>query len=162
MEATRENFEAEEIPVRKPFFFFWSLLTISLLNVKLQFHRVRYFKILATGKIVWDRERRLDLITSNYSNPCPVNDLQSDILNPPHSSGSKLQGSSPDYIPSKLPAFSIKSKKNYLKRRRKNYLQKTLNEAREQLAEEIRIEEEHVKQYEDRMREVFFLKKIHL
>ncbi|CAG8576633.1 8927_t:CDS:2 [Diversispora eburnea] len=113
LEATLENFEAEEIP----------------------FHRIRYFKNLATGQIVWDREKRIDLITSNYSNP--------------HSSD-ELQGSSSDDI----SISSTKSKKKYLKLRRKKYLQKTLDEARKQLAEEIRIEEEHVKQYEDRMREV--------
>ncbi|GES76747.1 DUF455 domain protein [Rhizophagus clarus] len=41
MEATREEFESEEIP----------------------FHRIRYFKDVETGQHIWDREKRIDLIT---------------------------------------------------------------------------------------------------
>ncbi|CAG8467657.1 7702_t:CDS:2, partial [Dentiscutata erythropus] len=64
MEATREEFEEAEIP----------------------FHRIRYFKIISNGQIIWDREKRLDLITRNYSNLNPsqisINRDDSDIKQP--------------------------------------------------------------------------------
>ena len=40
-----------------------------------QFHRIRYFKAIETGQILWDREKRIDLITKNYTNPA------SDVIN---------------------------------------------------------------------------------
>ncbi|CAG8443563.1 hypothetical protein C2G38_2227344 [Gigaspora rosea] len=121
METTREEFEEAEIP----------------------FHRIRYFKIISNGQIIWDRERRLDLITRNYSNPTS-NSLQD-------TSQISINIDAPDV---KQPVLSVKSKKNYLKRKRQKLRQKLSAEAREQLEEDERIEAEHDQQYETRMREV--------
>ncbi|CAG8513166.1 6467_t:CDS:2, partial [Acaulospora colombiana] len=127
MEATGRDFEEDEIP----------------------FHRIRYFKIASTGQIVWDREKRVDLITRNYAGP-------SSSQNDSYSSEEESSGfqESPELTTSKSPIFSVKSKKDYLKRKRRKSLQKSINEAREQLEEEKRIEEEHLQQHEDKMREV--------
>ncbi|CAG8539067.1 24572_t:CDS:2 [Dentiscutata erythropus] len=121
METTREEFEEAEIP----------------------FHRIRYFKIISKGQIIWDRERRLDLITRNYSNPTsdPIHDTSQITI-------------SIDVPIAKQPVFSAKSKKNYLKQKRQKLRQKLSTEAREQLEEDERIEAEHDQQYETRMREV--------
>ncbi|CAG8631700.1 29588_t:CDS:2, partial [Racocetra persica] len=121
METTREEFEAAEIP----------------------FHRIRYFKIISNGQIIWDRERRLDLITRNYSNPVsnPLIDTSQITINIDDSNV-------------KQPVSSVKSKKNYLKRRREQLRKKLSTEVREQLEEDERIEAEHDQQYETRIREV--------
>ncbi|CAG8710138.1 10626_t:CDS:2, partial [Dentiscutata heterogama] len=121
METTREEFEAAEIP----------------------FHRIRYFKIISNGQIIWDRERRLDLITRNYSNPT------SDFIQ--DTSQITINIDAPNV---KQSVFSVKSKKNYLKWKRQKLRQKLSTEAREQLEEDERIEAEHDQQYETRMREV--------
>ncbi|CAG8539187.1 8931_t:CDS:2 [Acaulospora morrowiae] len=115
--------------------------------IHFQFHRVRYFKNASTGQIVWDREKRLDLITSNYIGPLSTQD-DSPLL---REEDSELQEHSD--ITGK-PVYSVKSKKIYLKNRRKKSLQKVIEEARGQLEEEKRIEEEHFQQHEDKMREV--------
>ncbi|CAB4428659.1 unnamed protein product [Rhizophagus irregularis] len=113
MEATREEFESEEIP----------------------FHRVRYFKDVDTGQHIWDREKRIDLITRNYES-------------------SYNNKNSWEQQSRTIPVFSTKSKKNYLKKRRKKYRLQELNEARQRTEEEERIEAEHNQMYEDKMREV--------
>jgi len=56
--------------------------------------------------------------------------------------------------PLTVTVFSTKSKKDYLKRRRKKHRLQELNKARQQLEEEERIEAEHDQMYEDKMREV--------
>ncbi|EXX59221.1 uncharacterized protein OCT59_022760 [Rhizophagus irregularis] len=157
MEATREEFESEEIP----------------------FHRVRYFKDVDTGQHIWDREKRIDLITRNYVNTfTPENDSSSlskkslslnysDIHSSSSSSVNKYSDSNKNSKESSynnknsweqqsrtIPVFSTKSKKNYLKKRRKKYRLQELNEARQRTEEEERIEAEHNQMYEDKMREV--------
>ncbi len=119
---------------------------------------------METGQHIWDREKRIDLITSTYVN------VSNQELNPSSSlkeefsysasvskenSNYNSKGSSYDgQQPRTVPVFSTKSKKNYLKKRRKKFRLQELSKARQQLEEEERIETEHNQMYEDKMREV--------
>ncbi|GBB97924.1 hypothetical protein RclHR1_00310052 [Rhizophagus clarus] len=159
MEATREEFESEEIP----------------------FHRIRYFKDVETGQHIWDREKRIDLITRNYANTFTLENDSSSLSKKPslnslehsniHSSSSYSVNKYSDSNQNSkelsynnknsweqqsrtIPVFSTKSKKNYLKRRRKKHRLRELSEARQRTEEEERIEAEHDQMYEDKMREV--------
>ncbi|CAG8578298.1 10667_t:CDS:2 [Paraglomus occultum] len=142
MEKTREAFETDEIP----------------------FHRIRYFKSMATNEIIWDRKKRIDLITRSYkgplsaeSAPSPSPTLSETTAEEPSSqetSPPTTRRKTPYPEPAAQPVFSTRSKKEYIKRRRAKTQKKMIEAARLELAEEERVKREHDMMLEDKLREV--------
>jgi len=114
---------------------------------------------MATSEIIWDRKKRIDLITRSYNGP-PSSESPpspSPTLSPQEPSS---QETSPPTTrrkfpePATQPVFSTKSKKEYIKRKRAKTQKKIIEAARLELAEEERVKREHDMMLEDKLREV--------